>query len=182
MNKSAGSVAIAAAALSTTVNAVNPLVIQDQEFVDSITNDRFDIVGIDYQPGGSAGFTGNADPLSDPDSCLRDAALMQMLGINAIRVYNLDPLADHDQCVSIFNSVGIYLLLDVNSPFDGGNVNQDDPKGSYDTEYVNRTFLMIDAFRQYPNLIGFFGANELINNNQNAKPNAPYIRVSNVVI
>ena len=103
---------------------------------------------------------------------------MQPLGINTVRVYNLDPTVDHDQCVSIFNSVGIYLILDVNSPFKGGAINLEDPKSSYTTEYVNRTFLMIDAFREYPNVIGFFGANELINDIGNAKANAPYIRVS----
>ncbi|KAL9084987.1 MAG: hypothetical protein Q9159_004953 [Coniocarpon cinnabarinum] len=176
MRFSAGTAAIAGAALATTANAVNPVIIQNQEFVDAITQDRFDVIGIDYQPGGSSGFTGNGDPLSDADACLRDAALMQQLGINTIRVYNLDPTADHDQCVSIFNSVGIYMILDVNSPFDGGSINADEPGPSYDTEYVNRTFLMIDAFREYPNLIGFFGANELINNDKNAGPNPPYIR------
>ena len=38
---------------------------------------------------------------------MRDAALMQMLGINAIRVYNLDPNLNHDACASIFNAVRI---------------------------------------------------------------------------
>lgn len=44
------------------------------------------------RPGGSAGFTQSADgsgsdPLSNPQACLRDAALMQQLGINTVRVY-----------------------------------------------------------------------------------------------
>ena len=164
-------------ALTSTVNALNPIQVSNQEFLDSVTQARFDIIGVDYQPGGSSGFTAGSDPLSDANSCLRDAALMQQLGINTVRIYNLDPTVNHDQCASIFYSVGIYMILDVNSPFDGGNINQDNPKQSYDTEYVNRTFLMIDAFREYPNTIGFFGANELINNDQNAQPNAPYIRV-----
>ena len=171
------SLAAAGAALTATVNALNPIMVQEQEFVDSVTQARFDLIGIDYQPGGSSAFTGNGDPLSDPASCLRDAALMQQLGINTIRVYNLDPLANHDECVSTFYDVGIYLILDVNSPFQGGSINADNPSDSYNTEYVNRTFLMIDAFRTYPNVIGFFGANELINSDQNAGPNAPYIRV-----
>ena len=46
-----------------------------------------------YQPGGSAGFdpSSGVDPLSNGKVCLRDATLMQRLGVNAIRVYNLDP-------------------------------------------------------------------------------------------
>lgn len=36
----------------------------------------------DYQPGGSSGFgTSNSDPLSNGTDCLRDAALMQELGV-----------------------------------------------------------------------------------------------------
>lgn len=65
-----------------------------------LTNNR-------YQPGGSSGFSGTADPLSDASACLRDAIIMQQLGVNTIRVYNLSPTLDHDQCVSIFNAVSV---------------------------------------------------------------------------
>lgn len=41
--------------------------------------------------GGSSAYNPGSDPLSDGSTCLRDAAIMQRLGINAIRVYNLDP-------------------------------------------------------------------------------------------
>lgn len=58
-----------------------------------------------YQPGGSAGFDGTADPLSDATTCLRDAIIMQQLGANTIRIYNLSPDLNHDECVSIFNAV-----------------------------------------------------------------------------
>ena len=39
-------------------------------------------MGIAYQPGGSSGYdpSSGKDPLSDGDTCLRDAALMQRLG------------------------------------------------------------------------------------------------------
>lgn len=38
-----------------------------------------------------------------------DAAVMQKLGINTIRVYTINPAVNHDECVSIFNAVGIYM-------------------------------------------------------------------------
>lgn len=41
---------------------------------------------------------------------MRDAALMQRLGVNAIRVYNVDPTISHDVCMSIFNAAGIYVV------------------------------------------------------------------------
>jgi len=31
---------------------------------------------------------------------------MQRLGVNSIRVYNVDPDLNHDECASIFNGVG----------------------------------------------------------------------------
>jgi len=62
--------------------AVQPLVIEGPDFVNSVTGDRFQIVGVAYQPGGSSGYNPESgiDPLSDGDICLRDAALMQRLG------------------------------------------------------------------------------------------------------
>lgn len=57
--------------------------VQGQNFVDTVTGNRFQILGVDYQPGGSAGFgPGFGDPLSNPPACLRDAALMQRLGVS----------------------------------------------------------------------------------------------------
>lgn len=35
---------------------------------------------------------------------------MQQLGANTIRIYNLSPDLNHDECVSIFNAVCILLL------------------------------------------------------------------------
>lgn len=92
---------------ATAVAAVPALEIKGSDFINSKTGDKFEIVGVAYQPGGSAGYdpkTGK-DPLSHADTCLRDAALLQILGVNTIRVYNLDPNINHDECASIFNAV-----------------------------------------------------------------------------
>ena len=136
--------------------------------------DRFD----SYQPGGSSGFVPGSgiDPLSNGDLCLRDAALMQMLGINTIRVYNLDPSLDHNLCVSIFNAVGIYLLLDVNSPLPNESLNPEDLNGSYNVDYLRRTFAIVEAFHGFPNTLGFFGGNEVLNKIELGDKVPPYIR------
>lgn len=47
-----------------------------------LTNFQFYIKGVDYQPGGSSGFTDEFDPLSNPKVCARDIALFQKLGVN----------------------------------------------------------------------------------------------------
>lgn len=55
------------------------------------------------------------DPLIDTAQCKRDASLMKTLTANAIRVYHVDPDADHDGCMSAFADAGIYLLVDLDT-------------------------------------------------------------------
>ncbi|MCJ1474735.1 hypothetical protein MMC13_003395 [Lambiella insularis] len=116
------------------------------------------------------------DPLSNGTTCLRDAALMQKLGINTIRVYNLGPAIDHDECVSIFNAVGIYMILDVNSPLPNESLNAEDPGSSYDSTYLQQIFGIVEAFKDYPNTLGFFAGNEDINDGNSASLDPPYLR------
>lgn len=122
---------------------------------------------------------------------------MQRLGINTIRVYNLDPSLDHgkthtapphhfqvsvaaykssDMCASIFNSVGIYLLLDVNSPLPNDSLNPGDLTGSYNSAYLSRIFAVVEAFKNFPNLLGFFSGNEVMQRIGEGSTVPPYVR------
>lgn len=165
----------AACALATTAHAVTPIEVEGKDFVNSDTGDRFQIIGVDYQPGGSSGMSKTKDPLSDPKECLRDAALMQSLGVNTIRIYNLYPGLDHDECASIFNAAGIYMILDVNSPLYGGSIDRTSPKTSYNDVYFEQVFGIIEAFKNYPNTLAFFAGNEVINE-QSVKSVPAYMR------
>ena len=40
---------------------------------------------------------------------------MKTLGANVIRVYHVDPSADHDGCMSAFADAGIYTLIDLDT-------------------------------------------------------------------
>lgn len=40
---------------------------------------------------------------------------MKDLGANSIRVYHVDPDANHDGCMKAFDDVGIYLFLDLDT-------------------------------------------------------------------
>ena len=40
---------------------------------------------------------------------------MATLGANAIRVYHVDPDADHTGCMTAFADVGIYTLIDLDT-------------------------------------------------------------------
>ncbi|CAK3931427.1 glycoside hydrolase family 72 [Lecanosticta acicola] len=162
---------------TTAALAVNPIAVRQQEFIDSKSNERFVVLGVDYQPGGQGAYgTDSGDPLSNATTCLRDAALMQELGVNTIRCYNVDPTLNHDQCASIFNSVGIYMIIDVNSPLSGQSLDRSNPSGSYTTDYLTHIFTVVEAFKSYPNTLGFFAGNEIINDVPTAGPNPPYIR------
>ncbi|KAI1432145.1 glycolipid anchored surface protein [Xylaria sp. CBS 124048] len=170
--------AITALGAAASVAAVTPLEVQGSQFVNSKTGNAFQIIGVAYQIGGSAGYdpSHGKDPLSDGDICRRDAALMQMMGINTIRVYNLDPDLNHDECASIFNAAGMYMLIDVNSPLVGESLTSFEPWTSYYEAYVNRTFAIVENFKNYPNLLAFFSGNEVINNVATAADVPPYLR------
>jgi hypothetical protein len=162
---------------ATLAAAVTPLEVQGNFFVNPKTNTRFQLVGVDYQPGGSAGFDdGKKDPLSDPAACLRDAAIMQVLGVNTVRIYNINPDLNHDECVSIFNAAGMYLVLDVNTPMIAQHITSFNPWESYYSQYSNHTFAMVEAFKDYPNVLAFFSGNEIIDKLDTAKTVPPYIR------
>ncbi|KAI2632207.1 glycoside hydrolase family 72 protein [Hypoxylon sp. NC1633] len=163
---------------ATLAAAVSPLTVQGKQFVNAKTGDAFQIVGMAYQIGGSAGYdpSHGKDPLSNGDICKRDAALMQELGVNTIRVYNLDPNLNHDECASIFNAAGMYMILDVNSPLAGESLNSGAPWESYYAAYLNRTFAVVEAFKSYPNTLAFFSGNEVIDSVKTGATVPPYVR------
>lgn len=101
---------------------------------------------------------------------------MQSLGVNTIRIYNLDPAINHDMCVSIFNAVGIYMLIDVNSPLPNQSLDPGDLTGSYSSTYLNHIFGVVEAFKNYPNTLGFFGGNEVMNTPATGQTVPPYLR------
>ncbi|KAF1919811.1 Glucanosyltransferase-domain-containing protein [Ampelomyces quisqualis] len=172
------SLALLPALFATIAHAVHPVEVRGQDFVDTVTNKRLMIIGVDYQPGGQASYKPNEgkDVLSDADVCLRDAVLMQKLGVNTIRVYNIDPKLDHSACASIFNAAGIYMILDVNSPLQGESINRAEPWTSYNTDYLTRVFGIVENFKNLPNTLGFFAANEVMNDLNTAEFNPQYIR------
>lgn len=55
------------------------------------------------------------DPLIDTEQCTRDASLMKELGANTIRVYHVDPEAEHDGCMKAFADAGIYAMVDMDT-------------------------------------------------------------------
>lgn len=172
---------IAALLLIKGTEALLPIVVEGNKFYqlqEDYTKpaESFTIFGVDYQPGGSSGFSlaDSTDILGEPNACARDAYLLNKLGANAIRVYSVSPWVNHDECMSIFNEAGIYVMLDVNTP--DNSIDRDDPSSSYNKEYLNNVFGLVDAFKEYPNLLGFIAGNEIINDGKSASIDPTYIR------
>ncbi|SCU93840.1 LANO_0E04940g1_1 [Lachancea nothofagi CBS 11611] len=156
--------------------SINPVEIHEQHFFDSVTREPFFIKGVDYQPGGSSDVTSKQDPLSDPKICARDIFLFQKLGINTIRVYSISPDLNHDACMTMMAAAGIYLILDVNSPMENQHLNRYEPWTSYNHNYLQHIFEVIEEFGHYNNTLGFFAGNEIINDGHSAKRSPSYIR------
>lgn len=163
-------------------SALLPISIKSNRFIkpvlDSDNGSVFFINGVDYQPGGSSDYSYEmtADVLTDPEICARDATLIQNLGANTIRIYTIDPDLNHDECMTIFNNAGIYVILDVNSPLGGESLNRDDPESTYNAWYMSRVFKVIESFRTYSNVIGFFLGNEVINDGKSASVDPRFLR------
>ncbi|KAL8824944.1 MAG: hypothetical protein Q9191_004713 [Dirinaria sp. TL-2023a] len=157
-------------------SAVQTVKVQGSDFVNTVTGARLQIIGVAYQPGGSSGYKPGSDPLSNGTNCLRDAALMQQLGVNAIRVYNVDPTINHDACASIFNAVGIYMIIDVNSPLPNESLVPTQLASSYSLTYLQHIFGVVEAFHNYNNTLAFVGGNEDMNDVPSGATTPPYLR------
>lgn len=140
-------------------------------FFISNLNTRFYMKGLDYQPGGSSKLF---DPLANPDTCKRDIPYFKQLGINTIRIYSIDNTANHDECMKALDDAGIYLILDTNIP--NASIARDSGANcSYNTMYLNEVLASVKLMSKYNNTLGFFAANEVINDDSTT-PAAPYVK------
>lgn len=150
--------------------ALDPIVIKNNTFFVGDSDERFYIRGVDYQPGGSSNLT---DPLADTNICERDIPYFTELGINTIRIYSLDNTLNHDECMKKLEDAGIYVILDVNTP--KAAISRADPSCSYNLDYLTEVFATVDSFAKFNNTLGFFAANELVNNEATFEV-SPYIK------
>jgi hypothetical protein len=102
-----------------------------------------------------------------------DAEAMATLGTNSIRVYHVNPYANHDGCMKVFSDNGIYVWLDLDTF--NTSIPQDTP--TWTTEQFGAFTQVMDAFQQYDNLAGFWIGNEVINTLAGS-PSAPFIKAA----
>lgn len=98
---------------------------------------------------------------------------MASIGTNSIRVYHVNPFANHDGCMDVFAKYGIYVWLDLDTF--NTTINQTAPTWN-PTQFIAFTEVM-DVFEKYDNLGGFWVGNEVINTLAGS-PSAPYIKAA----
>jgi hypothetical protein len=86
---------------------------------------------------------------------------MKTLGANSIRVYHVDPRADHDGCMKTFADAGIYIWLDLDT-FDSYIQGPGMPEPQWNASQYEAYQAVMDVFHKYDNLAGFFVGNEVL--------------------
>jgi hypothetical protein len=159
------SLVLATGLLSHLAHAISPIQIKGAKFFTG-EGKQFYIKGIAYQ-------LTNDDPLADGEQCTLDVNLMKTLGTNAIRVYHVDPAANHDVCMTALANAGIYVFLDVDtfSTYILGAT------PTWTESQFNSYSAVIDTFQKYDNVAGFYVGNEDMNSGPESIA-APYVKAA----
>ncbi|KAK6464786.1 hypothetical protein DFJ63DRAFT_284874 [Scheffersomyces coipomensis] len=163
---------------SLAVNTPSIEVVGNKLF-NSASGQQFFIKGIAYQRTPQPGDTYNGplepymDPLADPLSCMRDIQYFKALGVNAVRVYQINPILNHDECMNSLSDAGIYVIADLSEP--QNSIIRNYP--SWDTTLYDRYSSVIDSLVKYPNTLAFIAGNEVANSLETSNT-APFIKAS----
>lgn len=78
--------------------------------------------------------------------------------------------------MSMLAAAGIYLVLDVNSPAPHHHLNRYEPWNSYNVDYLENIFKVIEQFSYYNNTLGFFAGNEIVNDITSANNSPVFVK------
>jgi len=160
--------------MSTASAALDPIVIKGSKFFEKSSGKQFYMKGVAYQAEVPAGSSKSyLDPLADETACKRDIPLLEELGTNTIRVYAVDPTANHDTCMKLLDDAGIYVIADLSEP--KISINRDTPE--WDETLYKRYTTVVDSLAPYDNVIGFFAGNEVTNQPNNTAASA-YVKAA----
>lgn len=157
-------VALIASGIIPTIRALPTITTKGAKFF--ADGQQFFIKGVAYQGTPS-------DPLVNTTQCTLDAELMATIGANSIRVYHVDPTANHDGCMSVFEAKGIYVWLDLDTF--STQIEQTNP--AWTQPQFNAFALVADVFQQYDNVAGFWIGNEVVNTAAGSAA-APYVKAA----
>ncbi len=147
-------------------NNLDPITIKGYKFFNSITGKNVLIKGIDYYPRPNAGLLNinSVDFFTNEYRHIweRDIPFFQELGVNAIRLYSVDPDYDHSDFMCALAQVGIYVLVELAS----GScprcaILSTEVPLCYPPDLKIRGQRVIQEFSKYTNTLAFSAGNEV---------------------
>ncbi|KAI1816515.1 Glucanosyltransferase-domain-containing protein [Poronia punctata] len=158
--------ALSASAYAASYDTIPEIKAYGQHFFYSNNGSQFFMKGVAYQEnfapnGQTKPDVKYVDPLADESKCARDIPYMKQLFTNVIRVYAINPTADHDACMELLAANDIYVVADLSEP--NLSINSDDPE--WNVPLFRRYASVVDSLQKYKNVIGFFAGNEVVEKN-----------------
>ena len=144
----------------------DPLIIKGKKFFNSNTGTYFPMKGINYYPRPNEGnltIGGSRDYFTDEFRNIweRDIQELSSLGVNAIRIYAVDPSKDHDGFMCALQSAGMYLIVGLAATCEDCAITEDAAPMCYPPHLKERGQEIINHFAKYKNVIGFSAGNEI---------------------
>jgi len=142
-----------------------PLEIYAYKFFDSSTGESINLKGIDYYPRPNTGplNTNNVDFFTEEYRSVwePDIAYFQTLGINAVRIYAVDPSQDHSGFMCALAQANIYVMVGLLASCQNCNISPDPAPNCYPASLKTRGQMVIAAFINFDNVLGFDAGNEV---------------------
>ena len=171
---------------SSTIQCPNsrtpPLLLVGKRFYNSQTLEYVPIKGIAYYPRPNAGelsLSNSVDFYTDEfeSRWIEDIVYFQQLGVNAIRIYGVDPSQNHDKFMCSLADAGIYVMIGLLADCDGCSIgsgdDNDKPPACYTTSVKLRGQFVIRTFSVYDNVMAFSAGNEVTLYTKDDMSNAP---------
>jgi hypothetical protein len=161
-----------------TLASLPPIVLKGNQLYNSVTKERFYVKGVAYAPNLYANKTAGGtaidsdkteDHFTDDKELLwsKDLPLLKDLGINSLRLYNVNPTASHDKFMAAAEAAGLYVVVSTTVPVGEGVLDASKPaslvqgEGCYTTGLVYSAKEIVRAFAKYNNTLAFMVANEI---------------------
>lgn len=109
------------------------------------------IKGLSYYSAkdGTVTYSSDYDYLATGTACRRDVPVFQDLGVNTITVFSVDATQNHDDCMSLLQDAGIYVIPYLRE------LNTNGIYQSWTTDDFSVKTDIVDAFANYNNVLAF---------------------------
>lgn len=155
----------------TNAQQIDTIIVHGDKFYNNRTREPFFIKGVAYQPRENGKIY---DPVTDSrhSAWERDLALWKELGVNTVRIYEIDPTKSHDKFMKAAADAGIYLMFDLGQA--KSSLNRLEPV--YTLELLEQYKATVDAIAKYDNVLGLFAGNEVVNEPGSTTKSAPFMK------